>query len=60
MVSLKMILPGRRNISPLFNVIDIYSRKNSVSVDQVKRMRMVMKQCPSRWSYKSGFAFTGK
>lgn len=43
-----------------FNVIDRYSRKNSVSVDQALRMRKVLKQCPSRWAYKSDWAFTGK
>ena len=42
-----------------FNVMDIYSYKNSLSVDQVKRIRMVLKQCPSRWAYKSKWAFTG-
>lgn len=43
-----------------FNVMDRYSRKNSLSVDQVKRMRSVIKSCPSRWAYKSTWAFTGK
>ena len=43
-----------------FNVIDRYSRKNSVSIDQALRMRKVLKQCPSRWAYKSDWAFTGK
>ena len=43
-----------------FNVMDMYSYKNSLSVDQVKRLRMVLKQCPSRWAYKSDWAFTGK
>lgn len=43
-----------------FNVMDIYSKKNSVSVDQTIRIRKVMTQCPSRWHYKSDFAFTGK
>lgn len=42
-----------------FNIMDIYSHKNSLSLDQVKRLRMVMKQCPSRWCYKSQWAFTG-
>ena len=42
-----------------FNVMDMYSYKNSLSVDQVKRLRMVLQQCPSRWAYKSDWAFTG-
>lgn len=43
-----------------FNVMDNYSRKNSISVDQAQRMRMVLERCPSRWTYKSTFAFDGK
>lgn len=43
-----------------FNVMDSYSRKNSISVDQALRMRKVLKQCPSRWAYKSDWAFTGE
>lgn len=43
-----------------FGVMDRYSRKNSVSVDQALRMRKVLKQCPSRWNYKSDWAFTGQ
>ena len=43
-----------------FNVMDRYSRKNSLSVDQVKRIRSVIKACPSRWAYKSTWAFTGE
>ena len=43
-----------------FNVMDNYSRKNSVSVDQAQRMRMVLERCPSRWMYKSNWAFTGE
>ena len=43
-----------------FNVMDRYSRKNSLSVDQVKRIRSVIKACPSRWAYKSTRAFTGE
>ena len=42
-----------------FNVMDMYSYKNSLSIDQVKRLRMVLQQCPSRWAYKSDWAFTG-
>ena len=43
-----------------FNVMDNYSRKNSISVDQALRMRHVLKSCPSRRAYKSNWAFTGK
>lgn len=43
-----------------FNVLDMYSYKNSLSVDQVKRLRMVLERCPSRWAYKSDWAFTGE
>lgn len=43
-----------------FNIMDVYSRKNSISADQVVRMREVMEKCPSRWSYKSNWAFTGR
>jgi len=43
-----------------FNVMDRYSRKNSLSIDQVKRIRAVVERCPSRWAYKSDWAFTGK
>lgn len=43
-----------------FNILDRYSRKSSISADQAKRMRMVLKQCPQHYAYKSNFAFTGK
>lgn len=43
-----------------FNIMDRYSRKNSVSVDQAARIRKVLEQCPERYAYKSSFAFTGK
>ena len=43
-----------------FNVMDNYSRKNSISVDQALRIRHVLKACPSRWAYKSDWAFIGK
>ena len=42
-----------------YNVMDNYSYKNSVTVDQVTRIRMHLDYCPSRWMYKSKFAFTG-
>lgn len=43
-----------------FNIMEDYSRKNSITVDQAKRIREVLDKCPSRWSYKSNWAFTGK
>lgn len=43
-----------------YNVMDRYSYKNSISSDQVRRIRMHLERCPSRWMYKSKFAFTGK
>lgn len=43
-----------------FNVMDRYSRKNSISADQATRIREVIEKCPSRWAYKSTWAFTGK
>ncbi len=43
-----------------FNIMDRYSRKNSVTVDQVNRIRKVLDQCPSRWAYKSTWAFEGR
>lgn len=43
-----------------FNIMDAYSWKNSISADQAVRLRQVTERCPSRWSYKSKWAFTGK
>lgn len=43
-----------------YNVMDMYSRKNSISADQAKRVRDVLEKCPDRWAYKSSWAFTGK
>ncbi|NOU59610.1 hypothetical protein [Marinifilum caeruleilacunae] len=43
-----------------FNIMCSYSRKNSITADQVKRIRAVLEACPSRWAYKSDWAFTGK
>lgn len=43
-----------------FNIMAKYSRKNSITLDQARRIRMVVDRCPSRWSYKSDWAFTGK
>ena len=36
------------------------SKKSVVSVEQTKRIRWVLENCPSRWAYKSDFAFTGQ
>lgn len=43
-----------------FNIMEDYSRKNSITADQASRMREVVDKCPSRWSYKSQWAFTGR
>ncbi len=43
-----------------YNVIDAYSYKNSISADQAARIRRCLERCPSRWMWKSRFAFTGK
>lgn len=43
-----------------YHVMDRYSYKNSISCDQVARIRLNLEHCPSRWMYKSKFAFTGK
>lgn len=42
-----------------FNIMEAKSRKNSITVDQAARIREVVEKCPSRWSYKSGWAFSG-
>ena len=43
-----------------YNIMANYSRQNSITYDQAKRIREVLKKCPTRWSYKSDWAFTGK
>lgn len=43
-----------------YNIMDGYSYKNSITLDQANRIRQVLKRCPSRWMYKSKFALTGK
>ncbi len=43
-----------------FNVMAGSSRKNSITLDQAKRIREVLEKCPSRWYYKSKWAVTGK
>lgn len=42
-----------------YNIMDRYSWKNSITVDQVKRIREHIEKCPSRWMYKSKYALTG-
>lgn len=43
-----------------YNIMDGYSYKNSITLDQANRIRQILKRCPSRWMYKSKFALTGK
>lgn len=43
-----------------YNIMDSYSYKNSITLDQVNRIRQILGRCPSRWMYKSKFALTGK
>ncbi|MGZ2370019.1 hypothetical protein ACXR6G_09560 [Ancylomarina sp. YFZ004] len=43
-----------------YNIMAQYSRQNSITYDQAKRVREVLQKCPTRWSYKSDWAFTGK
>lgn len=43
-----------------YNVMDRYSKKVSITVDQVTRIREHIEKCPSRWMYKSKYPFTGK
>lgn len=43
-----------------YNIMDRYSKKTSISVDQVARIRAHIEKCPSRWMYKSKYPFTGK
>lgn len=49
-----------KTIFTTFNIMALYSKKNSISIDQAKRIRDVLKKCPSRWAYKSDWALTGK
>lgn len=42
-----------------YNVMDRYSKKTSITVDQMKRIREHIEKCPSRWMYKSKYPFTG-
>lgn len=42
------------------NIMDDGSYKNTISMDQVQRIRMITDYCPHRWAWKSKWAFTGK
>lgn len=42
------------------NIMDDGSYKNTISMDQVSRIRMITDYCPHRWAWKSTWAFTGK
>ena len=42
------------------NIMDASSYKNTISLDQVKRIRTITDNCPHRWAWKSDWAFTGK
>lgn len=42
-----------------YNIMDGYSYKNSITLDQVNRIRQILERCPSRWMYKSKYALTG-
>lgn len=48
------------NYFTTFNIMADFSRKNSITVDQAKRIRDILERCPSRWSYKSSWALTGQ
>ena len=41
------------------NIMDASSYKNTISMDQVKRIRTITDNCPHRWAWKSDWAFTG-
>lgn len=42
------------------NIMDNSSYKNTISMDQVKRIRTITDNCPHRWAWKSDWAFTGQ
>ena len=42
------------------NIMDASSYKNTISMDQVKRIRTITDNCPHRWAWKSDWAFTEK
>ena len=41
------------------NIMDESTYGNTISMDQVKRIRMITDYCPHRWAWKSQWAFTG-
>ncbi|TKC65431.1 hypothetical protein FBD94_02440 [Pedobacter hiemivivus] len=53
---LKKTLEGMPFLS--VNIMDDATYQNTISMDQVSRMRMVTEYCPHRWAYKSNWAFT--
>lgn len=42
------------------NIMDESSFMTTISKDQVSRIRFVTENCPTRWSWKSDWAFTGQ
>lgn len=42
------------------NIMDESSYQTTISMDQVKRARMITEFCPHRWAYKNTWAFTGQ
>ena len=42
------------------NIMDTYSYRSTITMDQVKRIRTITDNCPLRWAWKSKWAFTGK
>ncbi|WP_099290080.1 hypothetical protein [Butyricimonas sp. Marseille-P3923] len=42
------------------NIMDFYSFRTDITMDQMKRIRTITDNCPLRWAWKSKWAFTGK
>ncbi|MEY8593679.1 hypothetical protein AALK14_19765 [Butyricimonas hominis] len=42
------------------NIMDTYSFRTDITMDQMKRIRTITDNCPLRWAWKSKWAFTGK
>ncbi|MCB6971778.1 MULTISPECIES: hypothetical protein [Butyricimonas] len=42
------------------NIMDTYSFRTAITMDQMKRIRTITDNCPLRWAWKSKWAFTGK
>jgi|GEM_PF-501592 lipoprotein len=42
------------------NIMDTYTFRNAITMDQMKRIRVITDNCPLRWAWKSKWAFTGK